>query len=105
MVTCDFSDEQEVMDMVQRIVEPYLLISAVLEAPEIIVCVLWSFLLTVVRDRIQRSTVLTAVSRYNANYMGIWTHNNSCVTCRNAPPLVVGNDAGDEVDPSIEVES
>ena len=103
-VTCDLGDEREIVDMVQRIVEPGSLISAILEVPKVIVCVPWSFLLTVVRDRVQRSSVLTVVSRYNANYMGIWTHNNSCVMCWNTPSLVVGDDTGDKVDPSIEVE-
>ena len=104
-ITRDFGDEREVVDVIQCIVEPCSLVSAVLEAPKVIVCVPWSYLLTVVRDCIQRSTVLTVVSRYDADYMGIWTHDHSCVSCWNTPPLVVGNDAGDKIGPSIEVES
>ena len=50
-VSCDFGDEREVVDVVQRIVEPSFLVSAVLETPEVIVGVPWSLLLTVVRNR------------------------------------------------------
>ena len=49
-VVCDFSDEREVMDVVQRVVKPRSLVNAVLEAPEIVRCVPWSYLLTVADD-------------------------------------------------------
>ena len=91
--------------MIQHVVEPRPLVSAILEAPEIVMGVPWSFLLTVVRDRIQGSAILTAVSRYDADYIGIWTHNDSGVTCWDTSPFVVGDNAGDEISPSVEVES
>ena len=49
-VSCDFGDEREVVDVVQCVVEPSSLVSAVLEAPKVIMGVPWSLLLTVVRD-------------------------------------------------------
>ena len=103
--TRDLSDEREVMDMVQRVIESCPLVSAVLEVPKVIMCILWSFLLTMVRNHIQRSAVLTAVSGYDADHMGIWSHDDPGVTRWNTPSLVVGDDAGDKIDPSIEVES
>ena len=62
------------MNVVQRVIELRPLVSAILEAPKVIMCVPWSFLLTVVRNPIQRSAVLTVVSGYDANHMGIWCH-------------------------------
>ena len=52
----------------------------------------------------QGSTVLAAVSGYDADYMGVWPLDNPGIAHWNAPPFAVGNDAGDEIDPSIEVE-
>ena len=103
--TRDLSDKRKVVDMVQRIVEPRFFVSAVFEVPKIILCIPWSLFLTVVRNGMQRSSVLTAVFGYDADYMGVRTHNNPGVTCWNAPPLVVGDDTGDKIGPSIEVES
>ena len=68
-------------------------------------CIPWSLLLTVVRNRIQSSTILTAVSGYDADHMGIWPHDDPGVMCLNTPPFIVGDDTGDKTDPSIEVES
>ena len=104
-VTRDLGDEREVVDTVQRIVEPCPFVSAVLEAPEVVMCVPWSLLLTVVRDRMQRPSILTAVSGYDADYMGIWSHDNPGVMRWNTPPLTVGDDAGNEIGPSIEIKS
>ena len=47
----DLGDEREVMDAVQRIIEPRSLVSAVFEAPEVVRCVPWSYFLTMVRNR------------------------------------------------------
>ena len=93
------------MNTVQRVIESRSLVSAILEVPEVIMCVPWSYLLTVVRDHIQRSPILTAVSRYNADYMGIWSQDNPGISCWNAPPFAVSDNTGDEIDPSIKVES
>ena len=87
------------------VIESRSLISAILEAPEVVMCVPWLFFLTVVRDRIQRSSVLAAVSRYDAYYMRVWPHDNPGIVHWDAPPFAVGDDAGDEIDPLIKVES
>ena len=92
------------MDTVQRVVEPLSLVSAVFEAPEIVRCVPWSYFLTMVRNRMQGSTVLAAVSGYDTDHVGVRSHDNSGVSCRNAPPFAVSDYAGDKIDPSVEVE-
>ena len=91
--------------MFQRVVELCLLVSAVLEAPEVVMCVLWSFPLIMIRDRIQGSTILTPVSGNNTDNVWVWTHNDSGVLRWDTPSFTVGIDAGDEIDPSVEVES
>ena len=51
------------------------------------------------------STILAAVPGYDTDYMGVRSHDNPSIACRDAPPFTVSNDAGDEVGPSIEIES
>ena len=102
---CDFGSEREVVNVLQRVVKPRLLISAVLEAPEVVMCIPWSFPLIMIRDHIQGSTVLTPVSGNNTDDMRVWTHNDPGIPCWDTPSFTVSNDAGDEIDPSVEVES
>ena len=102
---CDLGDEQEVMDVFQRIVEPRPFVSAILETPKVVMHVPWSFSLIMVRDRIQGSSILTPVSGYDTNDMRVWTHNNSSVVHWDTPSLTVSDDAGDEIGPSIEIKS
>ena len=102
--TRDLSGELEVVDVCQCIVKPRFLISTVLEVPKVVVCVSWSFPLVMVRYCMQGSTVLTAISRNNTDHMGIRSHDDPSIACRDAPPFIVSNDAGDKVDSSIEIE-
>ena len=102
--TCDLSSEREVVDVFQHVVESRSLVSAVLEVPEVIVCIPWSFSLIMVRDRIKRSSVLTPISRDNASDMWVRAHNNPGVTHWDASPLAISDYTGDKIDPVIEVE-
>ena len=102
--TRNFGDEREIVDAIQHVVEPCSLVSAILEAPKVVRCVPWSYLLTVVRDCMQGSAILTPISGYDADYMGVGTHDDSGVTCWDASSLAVSDDTGDEIDPSIKIE-
>ena len=90
--------------MFQRVVKPRSFVSAILEVPEVVVCVLWSFSLIMVRDCIQGPTILTLISGDNADNMWVQAHNDSRVARWDTPPFTIGDNAGDEVDPTIEVE-
>ena len=90
--------------MLQHIVKPHLFISAILEAPEVVVCVPWSLPLIMIRDRIQGPTILTSISGNNTDNMWVGTHKDSGVPRWDTPSLAVSNNAGDEIGPSIEVE-
>ena len=102
---CDLGSEREVMDVFQCIVELRSLVSTIFEVPEVIVCIPWSFSLIMVRDCIQGPTVLTPISGDNAYNMWVRAHDDPGVTCRDASSLAVGDYAGDEIGPAIEVES
>ena len=101
----NLSDEGQIPDVLERGFEPVEVISAELETPEIVLCVPWALSLIMVRDCIQWSSVLRLVSRDDANDVGIRPHNDPGVACRNAPPPVVGNDAGYIVNPTVEIEA
>ena len=60
---CNLGGERKVVEMFQRIVEPCMLISTVLEMPQVIMGVLRVFSLIVVRECIQGSPILTVISR------------------------------------------
>ena len=91
--------------MFQRIVQSRSLVSAVLETPEVIVRVLWSFSLIMVRECIQGSSILTLISQDNTYDMWVRAHDDPGVPHQDASPLTVGDNAGDEVGPAVEVES
>ena len=80
-------------------------ISTVLEPPEAVLCVPWMFPLIMVRDCLQRPSILRIVPRDNANKMRVRPHDYPCVSCWDAPPPVVSNYAGYIVDPMIEIEA
>ena len=101
----DLRGKGEVMDVFQCIVEARSLVSANLEPPQVIVGVPWPFPQVMVRERIQRSSVLTAISWNDSYDMGVRAHDDPSVACRNAPSLAVGNDTGNEVNPAIEFKS
>ena len=93
------------MDVFKRVVESCSFVSTMLESPQVVVGVPWPFPQVVIRERIQRSSILVAIPRDNPYDMGVRAHDDSRVACRNTPPLAIGDDAGDEVDPAIELES
>ena len=97
--------EREVMNMFQHIVKLRSLVSAVLETPEVVVRILWSFSLIMVRECIQGSSILTPISQDNTYDMWARAHDDPGVTRQDASPLTVGDNAGDEVGPAVEVES
>ena len=102
---CDLSGKRKVVDVFQHVVEPRSFISAVLEMPKVIVCVLGVFSLIMIRECVKRSTILTLVSRYDADDVWVWTHDNLGIPCWDASPFTVSNDTGDEVSPAVDVES
>ena len=101
----DLGGKREVMDVLQHIVKLLSLVSSVPESPEAILCIPWALSLIVIRDCIQWSTVLTPVPRDNAYDVWVGPHNNPGVMCRDAPPGVVGDDAGNIVGATIEIKA
>ena len=86
-------------------VEPNLLVSAVIEMPKVVMHTPQVLSLIMVRDCIQQSSVLTAVSKSNSHHMWVRAHDDPGVLCQNAPPPIVSNNAGDKVSPTVEIES
>ena len=101
----DLRGEGEVVDMFKRVVKSRSFVSAVLKPPQIVIGVPWPFPHVMVRERVQRPSVLIAVPWDNSYDMRVRTHDNPGVACWNAPPLAVGDDTGNEVGPAIELES
>ena len=99
------SSEGQVTDVLECRLELVKVISAELETPKIVLGVLWVLSLIMVRDCVQWSSILGVISRNDANDMRIWPHDHPSVTCRNAPPPVVSDDAGHIVDPAIEIKA
>ena len=93
------------MDILERVVKARSLVSAVLEPPQVIMSVPRPLPQVVVWERVQRPSVLTAIPWNDSYDVGVRAHDNSCVARWNAPPLAVGDDTGDEVDPAVELES
>ena len=91
--------------MLQCIVEPRPLVSAILETSEVVVCVPWVFSLIVFRERIQWSAILIAVSRNNTNNVWVQAHNDPSITCWDTSSIAVGDDTGGVIGPTIEIES
>ena len=104
-VAHNLSGEQQVTDMVKGRLKPVEIVSAVLESPKIILCVLRSLPLIMVRDRIQWSPILRTISRDDPDDVGIWSHNYPGVPRRNTPPPVVGDNAGYIIGPAIEIKA
>ena len=90
--------------MFQCVVKSHSLISAVLEAPEVIMCIPQSFSLIMVRECIQGPTLLTLISGDDANNVWVRAHDDPSVACRNTSSFAVGDYAGDKVGPTIEIE-
>ena len=105
MVVCNLGGERQVVDELEHGFELVKVVSAELESPEVILGVPWAFSLIVVRDCIQRSSVLRTISGNDADNMRIWPHDNPSVVSWDAPPPVVSDNAGREVNPVVEVEA
>ena len=101
---CDFRNKQEIMNVLQHIVEVCLFFSTDLEPPQVIMCIPWPFPQVMVRERIQWPSILTAVPWNDSNDVGVRTHDNPSVLCWNTPSFTVCNDAGDKIDPAVEIE-
>ena len=102
---CNLGSKREVVDVLQRVVEPLSLVSTILETPEVILCVPWVLSLIVIRDGIQGSTILAPVSWDNTYNVGVGPHDNPSVTHRDTPPGVVSDNAGNIVSPTIEIKT
>ena len=74
--------------MFQCVVKTPSFVSAILETPEVILSIPWALSLIVVGDSIQRSAVLTPVSRDDSYNMWVWAHDDPGVT-RRVPLLVL----------------
>ena len=105
VVTHDLSGERQVTDMFEGGLKPVEIVSAVLESPEVVLCVPWTISLIMVWDRIQRPSILRTIPGNDANDVRVWSHDHSCISRRDAPPPVVGNYAGHVVNPTIEIEA
>ena len=58
-----------------------------------------------VRECIQGSPILIAISRNNTYDMGVRAHDDPSVACQDTSPFAVGDDAGDKIDLAIEIKS
>ena len=104
-VACDLGGKGQIPDVFERRFELVEVVSAKLETPEVVLCVPWAFSQIMVRDRIQRSSVLRVVPRDNTNNMGIWPHDDPGIECWDASPPIVSDDTGHIVSPAIEIET
>ena len=104
-VACNLSSERQVADMFEGGLEPVEIVSAILESPEVILCILQMISLIMVRDHIQWPPILRIISRNNTYNVRVWSHDHSHISRRDAPPPVVGNYAGYIVNPTIEIEA
>ena len=86
-------------------VEPVEVVSTKLETPEVVLGVPWALSLIVVRDCIQWSSIQRVISGDDANDMRIRPHNHPGVPCQDAPPPIVGDDAGHIISPTIEIKA
>ena len=102
---CNLGGKREVVDVLQCIVELLSFVSAVLELPEVVLCVPWALSLIMIRENIQWSTILTPVPRDDAYDVWIGLHNDPGVTGGDASPGIVGDDAGNVVSPAMEIEA
>ena len=105
MVVCNLGGEQQVMDKFEGGFEPVEIVSTELETPEVILGVPWVLSLIMVRDCIQRSSVLGIVSGNDADNMRVWSHDDPSVASWDAPPSVVSDDAGCKISPTVEVKA
>ena len=101
----DLGSEGQVVEEFKCRFESVKFISAIFESPEVVVCVPRVLSLIMIRDCIQRSSVLTAVSRDDADDMGIGTHDRSSKVCRYTPSPIVSDDTGCIVSPAIVVKA
>ena len=101
----DLSSEGQVVEELERRFEPVEVISAILESPEVIVRVPRALPLIMIRDCIQRSTILAAISGNDANDMGIRTHDHPSEAHWYAPSPIVSDDAGCIVGPAIVIKA
>ena len=103
--TGNLSCQRQVMDEVKGEVNMGGVVSADLELPQVIRCVLRSLSLVVIRGSIQRTSILIIVAWNHTNDMGIRSHDDSGKVCRNIPAMVVGNDAGHIIGPAVVIEA
>ena len=101
----DLRGEREIVDVLESVVETRSFVSAMLESPQVVMCVPWPLSSVVVRERVQWPPILATVSWNNPYDMGVRAHDDPRVTRWNAPSFTVGDNAGDEVDPAVELES
>ena len=93
------------MEELKRGFKPVEVVSAVLELPEVIMCIPGVLSLIMVRACVQWSSILAAVSGDNADHVGVGTHDHPSEACWYAPPPVVSDDAWDVVGPSVVVKA
>ena len=63
------------------------------------------FSLILVRDSVQGPSILAAISWDNTNDMQVRDHDDPSVLHRNTPPPIVGDDARDDIGPTIEIKA
>ena len=103
--TGDLGRQGQVVDEVEGKVDTGGVVSADLELPQIVRCVLRSLSLVMIRGGVQRTSVLVIVTWDHTNDMRVCSHDNSGVTCRDIPATIVGNDAGHVVGPVVVIEA
>ena len=85
--------------------KPVEIVNAILESPEVVLCIPRMISLIMVRDRIQQSPILQTFSGNDANNVRVCSHDHPGISHRDAPPPIVGNYAGYVVDPVVEIEA
>ena len=101
----DLSSKGQVMKEFECRFKSVELISAIFESPEVVVCIPGALSLIMIRDCVQRSTILAAISGNDANDMGIRTHDHPSEAHWYAPSPIVSDDAGCIVGPAIVIKA
>ena len=80
-------------------------VSAELELPQIVSCVLRSLSVVMIRSGVQRTAILVIVPWDHADDVRVCSQDDPSKACRYIPAVVVGNDAGHTVGPAVVIEA
>ena len=105
MKASDLGSEGHVVEEFQHRFELVEIVSTILESPEVVMCVPRTLSLIMVRDCIQRSTVLAVVPGNNTDHVGVRTHDHPSEAGRHTSPPIVSDNTGDIIGPSVVIKA